>query len=64
MHMEARVTAMHTLRGERLDQLGGGIAAEVEVVRSQVAEDFIIRDNYIDSAKWSSMIYNFRHHFR
>src|ERR1700752_5323014 len=48
VHLEARVKAMHRLSGDRLDQLGGGIAAEVEVLRVHVAENFIIKDNYID----------------
>jgi hypothetical protein len=47
-----------------LNQLGGGVAAEVEVFRVQVASDFVLRDNYIDPAKWSPLIYNFRHYFR
>jgi flavin reductase (DIM6/NTAB) family NADH-FMN oxidoreductase RutF len=64
VHLEARVKAMHRLSGDRLDQLGGGIAAEVEVLRVHVAENFIIKDNYIDPAKWSPLIYNFRHYFR
>jgi flavin reductase (DIM6/NTAB) family NADH-FMN oxidoreductase RutF len=64
VHLEARVTKMHKLSGARLQQLGGGIAAEVEVVRVHVASDFVIKDNYIDAAKWSPLIYNFRHYFR
>ena len=64
MHMEARVTKMHRLKGERLMQLGGGWAAEVEVVRVHVADDFVLDDKYVDPAKWSPLIYNFRHYFR
>jgi len=64
VHMEARVTKMHRLAGERLNQLGGGLAAEVEIVRVHVAEDFVMDDKYIDPAKWSPLIYNFRHYFR
>jgi flavin reductase (DIM6/NTAB) family NADH-FMN oxidoreductase RutF len=64
VHLEARVTAMHSLAGEKLHQLGGGIAAEVEVLRVHVAGDFILKDNYIDPEKWSPLIYNFRHYFR
>jgi flavin reductase (DIM6/NTAB) family NADH-FMN oxidoreductase RutF len=64
VHMEARVTKVHQLSGKRLDQLGGGVAAEVEVLRVQVAGDFIIKENYIDPAKWSPLIYNFRHYFK
>jgi flavin reductase (DIM6/NTAB) family NADH-FMN oxidoreductase RutF len=64
VHMEARVKALHKLSGERLERLGGGIAAEVEVVRVHVDEEFIVKENYIDPAKWSPLIYNFRHYFR
>jgi flavin reductase (DIM6/NTAB) family NADH-FMN oxidoreductase RutF len=63
-HLEARVTALHSLSGNRLNQLGGGVAAEVEVQRVHMANDFILRDNYVDPAKWSPLIYNFRHYFR
>lgn len=64
VHMEARVSAVHELRGERLEQLGGGVAAEVEVVRVHVASDLVIKDRYVDAGKWSPLIYNFRHYFR
>jgi flavin reductase (DIM6/NTAB) family NADH-FMN oxidoreductase RutF len=55
---------MHRLGGEKLHQLGGGFAGEVEVLRVHVAEDFILKDHYIDPEKWSPLIYNFRHYFR
>jgi flavin reductase (DIM6/NTAB) family NADH-FMN oxidoreductase RutF len=64
VHLEARVRAMHKLGGEKLEQLGGGVAAEVEVVRVHVASDLVIKDRYIDAAKWSPLIYNFRHYYR
>ena len=64
VHMEARVTAMHKLSGEKLQELGGGFAAEIEVLRIHAASDLILKDNYIDPAKWSPLIYNFRHYFR
>ena len=64
VHMEARVLAVHELSGERLEQLGGGVAAEVEVVRIHVASDLVIKDRYVDAAKWSPLIYNFRHYYR
>jgi flavin reductase (DIM6/NTAB) family NADH-FMN oxidoreductase RutF len=64
VHLEARVTAVHPLGGDRLNQLGGGVAAEVEVLRVHVADDYVLRDHYIDPAKWSPLIYNFRHYFR
>jgi flavin reductase (DIM6/NTAB) family NADH-FMN oxidoreductase RutF len=51
VHMEARVIALHQLPGEKLSELGGGIAAEVEVAGVHVADDFILRDKYIDAAK-------------
>jgi flavin reductase (DIM6/NTAB) family NADH-FMN oxidoreductase RutF len=64
VHMEARVTAMHKLCGEKLQELGGGFAAEIEVLRVHAASDLLLKDNYIDPAKWSPLIYNFRHYFR
>jgi flavin reductase (DIM6/NTAB) family NADH-FMN oxidoreductase RutF len=64
VHMEARVTALHQLSGQKLNELGGGIAAEVEVARVHVASDFILKERYIDPAKWSPLICNFRHYFR
>jgi flavin reductase (DIM6/NTAB) family NADH-FMN oxidoreductase RutF len=64
VHMEARVLAVHELSGKRLEQLGGGVAAEVEVVRIHVASDLVIKDRYVDAAKWSPLIYNFRHYYR
>jgi flavin reductase (DIM6/NTAB) family NADH-FMN oxidoreductase RutF len=64
VHMETRVTALHELGGEKLQRLGGGLVAVVEVVRVHVASNFILKDNYIDPAKWSPLIYNFRHYFR
>jgi flavin reductase (DIM6/NTAB) family NADH-FMN oxidoreductase RutF len=64
VQMEARVVKMHRMNGERLNQLGGGLAAEVEIVRVHVASDFVLDERYIDSAKWSPLIYNFRHYFR
>jgi flavin reductase (DIM6/NTAB) family NADH-FMN oxidoreductase RutF len=51
------------MEGEKLKQLGGGIAAEVEVIRVHVASELIAGNNYIDPAKWSPLIYNFRHYF-
>ena len=64
VHMEARVRAVHKLGGTRLEQLGGGVAAEVEVVRVHVASELVIEDRYIDASKWSPLIYNFRHYYR
>jgi flavin reductase (DIM6/NTAB) family NADH-FMN oxidoreductase RutF len=64
VQMEARVIAMHELGGARLGQIGGGSAAEVEILRVHVASDLVIKDRYIDPAKWSPLIYNFRHYYR
>jgi hypothetical protein len=49
---------------EKLDQSGGGLAAEVEILRVRVANEFVLDDRYIDPAKWSPLIYNFRHYYR
>jgi flavin reductase (DIM6/NTAB) family NADH-FMN oxidoreductase RutF len=64
VHLEAKVNRLHPMKGEKLKQLGGGVAAEVEIVRVHVAEEFVLDDNYIDPQKWSPLIYNFRHYFR
>jgi flavin reductase (DIM6/NTAB) family NADH-FMN oxidoreductase RutF len=64
IQMEARVAQIFDLSGERLGRLGGGAAAEVEVLRVHAREDFVLGENYIDPAKWSPLIYNFRHYFR
>lgn len=64
VQLEARVTALHQLNGSKLNELGGAVAAEIEVLRVHVAKDLILKDNYIDPSKWSPLIYNFRHYFR
>lgn len=64
VHMEARVNKLHRIRGEKLEKLGGGWAAEVEIVQVHVASEYVIDDKYIDPEKWSPLLYNFRHYFR
>lgn len=64
VQMEARVVRLHPLEGGKLRELGGGIAAEVEIIRVHVAQDLILGENYVDPAKWSPLLYNFRHYFR
>jgi len=64
VQLEARVARLHKMGGERLKQLGGGIAAEVEVMRVHVLDELVLGENYIDPAKWSPLIYNFRHYFK
>lgn len=64
VHMEAKVHALHPMNGQKLNELGGGIAAEVEILRVHVSEEYIQGENYIDPSKWSPLIYNFRHYFR
>ena len=64
VQMEARVVKLHRMHGEKLEKLGGGWAAEVEIVRVHVASELIAEGNYIDPQKWSPLIYNFRHYFR
>jgi flavin reductase (DIM6/NTAB) family NADH-FMN oxidoreductase RutF len=55
---------MRELGGEKLNELGGAVAAEVEILRVHVASQFVIKDHYVDPAKWSPLIYNFRHYYR
>jgi len=64
VQMEARVNRLHRMRGAKLEELGGGLAAEVEIVRVHVAEEFLTSEDYVDPQKWSPLIYNFRHYFK
>jgi flavin reductase (DIM6/NTAB) family NADH-FMN oxidoreductase RutF len=44
VQMEARAKGIYALRGEeRLKQLGGGAAVEVEIVRVHVRRDFVLK---------------------
>lgn len=64
VHLEARVRCLHPMEGQKLAAVGGGLAAEVEVLRVHVAEEFIKGESYIDASRWSPLLYNFRHYFR
>jgi len=59
--MEARLSAVHFLQGDKLRELGGGVAAEVEILRVHVASDLVVNDRYVNPPQWSPLIYNFRH---
>jgi flavin reductase (DIM6/NTAB) family NADH-FMN oxidoreductase RutF len=61
--MEARVHAVHQLGGEKSRKSGGAIAVEVEILRVHVVSDLIFNERYINPAKWSPLIYNFRHYY-
>jgi flavin reductase (DIM6/NTAB) family NADH-FMN oxidoreductase RutF len=61
---EACVQGLHRISGAKLEELGGGIAAEVEIVRLHLASEFVLGHRYIDPARWSPLICNFRHYFR
>lgn len=62
--LEARVLSIHRLGGERLQALGGGVAAEVEILRVHASPEFVMGENYINPEKWSPLVYNFRHYYR
>jgi flavin reductase (DIM6/NTAB) family NADH-FMN oxidoreductase RutF len=64
IHMEARVHRLHRMHGEKLGKLGGGVAAEVEILRMHAASELILGESYIDTTKWSPLLYNFRHYFQ
>jgi len=64
VQLEARVIKLHRLSGDKLAKLGGGVAAEVEVLRVHISRELIVGENFIDPEKWSPLIYNFRHYFR
>lgn len=64
VQLEARVNRLHKMQGRKLDEVGGGIAAEVEILRVHVAEQFLVEGKqYVDPDKWSPLIYNFRHYY-
>jgi flavin reductase (DIM6/NTAB) family NADH-FMN oxidoreductase RutF len=62
--MEARVNNLSQMKDQKLQALGGGIAAEMEIVRVHIKSDLVMENKYIDPQKWSPLIYNFRHYFR
>lgn len=62
--LEARVTKIHALEGDsRLQNLSGGAAVEVEVLRVHLRKDYILNENYVDPGRWQPLIYNFRHYY-
>lgn len=62
--LECRVKKIHSLAGDkRLQDLTGGAAVEVEVLRVHLREDFVMKENYVDPQQWRPLIYNFRHYF-
>lgn len=63
VQLEARIQQLNPMKGQRLADLGGGTAVEIEVLRVHVAEEFVSGDNHIDPEKWSPLVYNFRHYF-
>lgn len=64
VQMEARVVHLHRMNGQKLEALGGGLAAEVEILRMHIDEEYVTSGHYVDPEKWSPLIYNFRHYFR
>lgn len=64
VQMEARVLRLHRMSGEKVLQMGGAVAAEVEVLRVHAANEIVSDEHHIDPGKWSPLIYNFRHYFR
>jgi flavin reductase (DIM6/NTAB) family NADH-FMN oxidoreductase RutF len=62
--LEARVLAIHPMGGEKLQQLGGGVVAVVEILRVHAREEFIeTGTDHVDPDKWSPLVYNFRHYY-
>ena len=51
IQMEVTVHGLHTMNGRKLAELGGGVAAEVEIVRVHASEEYIRGENYIDPLK-------------
>lgn len=64
VQLEARVRSVHLLASEpRVRKLGGAASVELEILRVHVRHDLILKEHYIDPAKWQPLIYNFRHYF-
>jgi flavin reductase (DIM6/NTAB) family NADH-FMN oxidoreductase RutF len=62
--LEAKVRGIHGLEGDaRLQQLTGGVAVEVEVLRVHVRAEFVMKEHYVDPGSWQPLIYNFRHYY-
>lgn len=62
--MEAKVKKIHRLEGSpRLEELTGGAAVEVEVLRVHVRKDFVLNERYVNAERWQPLIYNFRHYY-
>lgn len=62
--LEAKVRKIHRLEGERrLQELTGGAAVEVEVLRVHVRRDFVLGEHYVNAERWQPLIYNFRHYY-
>lgn len=63
IQFEAKLVAIHHLAAPGKHYPVPLAAAEVRVVRVHTREDLIVGDHYIDPARWSPLIYNFRHYF-
>lgn len=62
--LEARVTRIHSLVGDRrLQEAGGAAAVEVEILRVHIASRFVLGNHHVDPRQWQPLIYNFRHYF-
>jgi flavin reductase (DIM6/NTAB) family NADH-FMN oxidoreductase RutF len=48
----------------KLKELGGGRVAIVEIIRVHADETYLqVDSDHIDPAKWSPLLYNFRHYY-
>lgn len=63
LQLEAKLEATHVLANRDGRYPTGIVAVEVRVVRVHVHEDLVVKDHYINPARWSPLIYNFRHYF-
>jgi flavin reductase (DIM6/NTAB) family NADH-FMN oxidoreductase RutF len=64
VQMEAHVRAVHPLGGEKLQEIGGATAVEIEILRVHLDRHLVLDGHYVNPAKWSPLIYNFRHYYR
>lgn len=64
VQLEAISRSIHPLVGEqRVHKLGGAASVEIEILRVHVRRDLVMKEHYVDPAKWQPLIYNFRHYF-
>jgi flavin reductase (DIM6/NTAB) family NADH-FMN oxidoreductase RutF len=64
IQMEARVLSLNELGGSKVAELGGGMAAVVEVLRVHADDAYLVEgSDHVNPDRWSPLVYNFRHYY-